>query len=231
METRYCPKCNQQRPRSGFYAKGTCSRCSKRMPKTFIITAYCYQKSNARVRNMELPTYTVEELRTWLITKTNFKELYLNWKRSGYETNLKPSVDRIDENISYTLDNIQLMTWSENKAKGERDSKEGKRYSKVKSVTCLDLETEEFISQYYSLHEADRQTNIKYNTIWSACSLTKRRNGILGKGKQYKWAFTLDYMNIMVQQISEIQNIDLQTKEIKPSQIHYNEGTCLVSIH
>lgn len=230
MKTKYCYKCKQERPKKGFYRRGLCKSCGRKMPKVFITEAYMSQRTNCKTRDMPQPTYTREELQTWLITKTNFKELYLAWKRSGYDKYLKPSVDRINENESYSLDNIQLMTWKENKLKGEQSCKEGKRYHLVRSVCSFDLETEELVEQYYSLHEAYRQTGIRYNTIWSATNKTNQHNGKkLGRAKNFKWQFTLDYLKNTIQDIDN-QERDLQTNPIKPSQIHYNEDTCLVSI-
>jgi hypothetical protein len=44
----------------------------------------------------------------------NFKVLYKNWVKSGYEKNFRPSVDRLDSTKGYSFDNIRLVTWKEN---------------------------------------------------------------------------------------------------------------------
>ncbi len=46
------------------------------------------------------------------------KKLMNEWAKSGFERKLVPSVDRIDDNFGYEIDNIQWITWSENSRKG-----------------------------------------------------------------------------------------------------------------
>ena len=59
-----------------------------------------------------------DEFIRWLIEDTEYRILRLAWQESGYQKNLAPSIDAIDPNIGYTLDNIQLLTWKENNQKG-----------------------------------------------------------------------------------------------------------------
>jgi len=46
------------------------------------------------------------------------KNLYRDWIKSGHVHKLIPTVDRIDNNKGYGLDNIQFLTLSENARKG-----------------------------------------------------------------------------------------------------------------
>ncbi len=46
-----------------------------------------------------------------------FDDLYKAWIYSGCLKNLKPSIDRIDSLVHYTKDNIQMMTWGQNRFK------------------------------------------------------------------------------------------------------------------
>jgi hypothetical protein len=41
------------------------------MPKVFITETHTTQRTNCRARNMPQPTYTRDELQTWLVTKSN----------------------------------------------------------------------------------------------------------------------------------------------------------------
>ncbi len=78
---------------------------------------YGSQKQHSIMRGHELPTYTKEELREWLYSQKLFHVLYDNWKRLNYQKMYRPSVDRKDDFIGYTMDNIQLMTFGENNSK------------------------------------------------------------------------------------------------------------------
>ncbi len=75
------------------------------------------QRTNSRLANRDLPNYTKDRLRVWLMRQHKFFLLYAAWVNSGYLRKLVPSVDRIDNSLPYTLKNIQLMTWEENNKK------------------------------------------------------------------------------------------------------------------
>ena len=48
---------------------------------------------------------------------TKFQKLHSDWVKSNYIPKLAPSIDRIDNNRGYTLDNIQWLTKSQNSKK------------------------------------------------------------------------------------------------------------------
>lgn len=211
--------------------KGLCRTCARKFPKPFLRETYFSQINNSRVRGLPLPNYSFEEFRSWILTQPNFKSLYKAWVNSKFDKYLKPSVDRIKEWETYTLDNIQIITWAENKAKGELDCKEGKRYHITKPICSFDLETEELCAQYFSAHEAQRQLGIKHNTISSAMNLSRKYNGTkLGRGNSFKWMYLLDFITNTLQDIEGVPR-NLELDKIHHSQINYNEDTCLVSIN
>lgn len=63
------------------------------------------------------------------VDKTKFDELRLNWIKSNYDHKLAPSLDRVDNSKGYSLDNIQIITASENSKKERR--KGFKRYGRT----------------------------------------------------------------------------------------------------
>jgi len=94
---------------------------------------YSHQRSNSRKRGHPEPNYSLQELRNWMLSQSIYHELYDNWRTSGYENGLSPSCDRKNASKGYTFKNLQLMTWGENKIKGRKEKRKGKRIKKLQN--------------------------------------------------------------------------------------------------
>ena len=46
-----------------------------------------------------------------------FDEIYEKWEESGFTRHLTPSIDRKNNNLGYTFDNMQWLTVSQNSKK------------------------------------------------------------------------------------------------------------------
>ena len=125
-----CHFCKQRKSRNEFCKhkrsndglNPTCKKCQviiDSRPKRLAIRIYNTQKRSSRRRGHPLPDYDGLWLTTWLMSRDNFKDIHTKWIESDMESNLRPSVDRINPLKPYTKDNIQLMTWGENKKKGK----------------------------------------------------------------------------------------------------------------
>ena len=124
--------------------------------KGVIRVMYKTQIANSKRRKMDLPTYTKEEFRQWLYIN-NFKALYSNWVKSGYEKQIKPSVDRLDDFAPYSFDNIRLVTWKKNKKHQSDDitNANGKCGRICKAVLQLDRNNI-VLAEYHSFNFARR---------------------------------------------------------------------------
>jgi len=134
---------------------------------------YTHQITRSRKRLHLLPEYTLEELTGTLLGMDAFHRLHKNWRLSGYETALRPSIDRLDNSIGYTKKNIQLTTWGANKSNGYTTRKNGTDTKRLKPVNQFTLDGE-FIRNYFSMSEAARQTGIAQGGI-SQCCLNKTK--------------------------------------------------------
>lgn len=103
-----------------------------RSKKGLVSKIYGSQKQHSKSRHQNLPTYSKEELKEWLYSQPLFHVLYDNWKRLDFQKMYVPSVDRINSKISYTIANIQLMTWKENYEKGSKEKSSGKNHYSLK---------------------------------------------------------------------------------------------------
>ncbi len=113
-----CTKCGGDKPDN---SNSWCPACqaAQRRTKTGLVTQiYKDQRHNSKRRGHSMPEYTRLDLQAWLFEQELFHMLHKDWVESGYDRMLVPSVDRIDDEVHYRFDNIQLMTWQENWDKG-----------------------------------------------------------------------------------------------------------------
>lgn len=86
--------------------------------KGLVSQIYGTQKYNQRERGHGTMPYTQEELFDWFVSQPHHLDLMNDYIESGLDKNKVPSVDRLDNTKGYSLDNIQLITWEENRLKG-----------------------------------------------------------------------------------------------------------------
>lgn len=196
-----CTKCHITKPLDQFYARrerkagyrSECKQCcSKRTTAEGRLRDRQYehlhkkiyrgQKGTAKRRDMAPPDYTSAGLAAWLEAQPQFKVLYDTWVASGYDKGLRPSCDRLDDYKSYTLDNLQLGTWDDNREhyfKAVHDGVTTKQCRKVFQYA----RTGEFIQTFHSAQAAKRSTGIDASSILKTCKGRYKTSG------GYVWKF------------------------------------------
>lgn len=159
------------------------TKAYRQTPKGLITLIYANQKMTSAKAKRDLPTYSKQQLYDWMLSQSNFHKIWNNWVQSGFEKDLSPSVDRKDNTLSYTLDNIQLVTWRQNLLNQKTQQKTGIYISKIaRAVAQLSLEGVH-ICTHASLHIAARSLSKKASpsNIAGACE------GKFTKAYGYKW--------------------------------------------
>ncbi len=177
METKICTKCDLVLDISRFRKSGKkltstrseCRDCENKVQELFsrtkrgvVTTIYSSQRESSRKRLHHEPSYTKDELSDWITGQDVFHTLFKEWEKSGYDRWKKPSVDRIDNEIGYTMSNIQLMTWKENNDKGVEDLL-------IKTVYCYTLDGSR-LTKYKSTMAAERATGVLAKNIGLVCN-------------------------------------------------------------
>ena len=160
--------------------KNELKKHKRRTKEGLISQIYYNQKGHSKDRGHNVPSYSREELIEWAFSQTLFHVLYDNWKRLDFQKSYVPSVNRKNDYIGYTMDNIELMTWGENKAKGEYDKKKGINNKNNKAVLKCDSNGY-VLEEYYSISEALRVTGIRH--ISECCK------GKLKSAGGFKWKY------------------------------------------
>ena len=196
---RLCKRCKTSKCLSDFFKNKnkylgrahTCKVCATevirdfgRTKKGLACAIFNGQKSCARYRGMQLPNYSKKELEDWLFSQPTFNSIYEKWVGGHYLKDLKPSIDRIDDYKSYTIDNIQLMTWRGNREKVCKDKINGVNNKQNKAVVATIKGTDK-TTMYYSVAEAARALKISGKNIIYCCKNKPRYKSAGGYTWQY----------------------------------------------
>ena len=129
MNTKICTSCKQFKKESCFgysschkdglrYVCKICDNTRRRIynrtEKGLINRIFAGQLNASKKRGHLPPSYSKEEFLVWILSQKKFHDMYSEWKQLDYPKSHSPSVDRKDDCLGYTIDNIQLMTWIEN---------------------------------------------------------------------------------------------------------------------
>lgn len=98
----------------------------------FLRKLYARMKARTRGKHTKNPEIylglellPIDDFLNWSQNNTDFINLFDQWKQKNYDIRFTPSVDRIDDNKGYSLDNIQWLTHKDNSIKAIN-----KRYKK-----------------------------------------------------------------------------------------------------
>lgn len=198
--TKVCKVCSQDKNVSCFESgknhkdgyRNTCKECVStrvklraRTPEGRIAYLYSQQAGRSKKRGHTAPSHTQNELLSWAYDN-GLIPLHKCWEKSGYNKDLAPSVDRLNANIGYSLSNIRLVTWAENKEKGFEDIKSCEHVTKRHCpVEQLSLDGEH-IAYFKSIALAVKSTGARQAHISSMCSGDDRFKSVKG----FIWRFT-----------------------------------------
>jgi len=140
----------------------------------FFTNVYGQHRSRSNQRGYPIPNYTKQQLRDKFEHTNKFIVLWEWWVLCDFEKYLTPSFYRIDSSKPYTLDNLQLMTWSENDRKGRKE--------RSKSVNQYDLEGN-YLQSFDSISEAVKITGSHQSAIVECCRGNRRTTN------NFKWKY------------------------------------------
>lgn len=197
-----CFKCGKEKELSCFYKHramkdghlNKCKDCTKGDVKSnskkvgdkydsseqgVIRIIYKTQKRNQRFRGHGDLPYSKDELSKWMYDN-GYKDLYKKYISSGKVKDLKPSVDRIDDFKGYSLDNIKMVTWLDNREHQYSDIESGKGTSGKRCKALLKLDKDNnIICEYVSYNSAQRDAG--YSIEYQIKNGVKCRNGFYWK--------------------------------------------------
>jgi hypothetical protein len=199
MEMKVCTKCGEEKNINSFYNESRvldgktsqCKECISKAQSIYYINTknerktaqkkyynqkkwkFIYDGIQQRCHNQNKHNYNRYGGRgiECHITEEELKKLWFRDK--AYEMN-KPSIDRIDNDGNYTVENCQFIEFKENSGKNKR-----------KPILQFDL-SGNFIQEFCSTIEAERQTGFSHKCIGRVA--LGKRNQAYG----YDWIYKND---------------------------------------
>lgn len=189
-----CKTCKKSEPDVSFrVGRSKCICCTAaydaervKSPEGLVRRIFNNQRMTTRKMGRPLPTYNYEELCLWLDNQPEFHTLYWAWVNSGHDKNLIPSIDRKDNNVSYTLDNIQVTTWRQNLLNQKKQNVSCEYiHTGSKAIEQFTLDGQ-FIQRFASLGAAARALN---GSRASASNIGYAAHGKMETAYGFKWAW------------------------------------------
>lgn len=161
--------------RKGVYKAGLPSGMTARGVLTRI---YHAMRGRCREKGRPLPDFTLQEFHERFLNDPLYLKLYRGWIWSAFDKYKKPSFDRIDPLKSYTLGNLELVTWRENR---DRADKTALITSSTQVIMC-DKDGRE-IKMFNSVREAAVAARCQESGIVACCRGRYTQSG------GYKWKY------------------------------------------
>lgn len=139
---------------------------------------YQHQKERSKKWGFPPPSYTLEELHDAFLDCVAFDATFNAWRDNGYQFYDKPSLDRIDPLKPYLLRNLQVLTWRENRRKGDRE----KILTRSTEVVMCDMNGVELRS-FGSTKEAASVSSCNQGLITMCCQGKRNHTG------GYRWKY------------------------------------------
>ena len=133
------------------------------------LTMHSSQRQHSRTRGHIQPSYTPKELEIWLLSQKKFHIIYDEWVSTGYNKQMKPSCDRIEDDKPYSFDNIELKTYGENRSKYSMQKVLGIAVKNdCKPILQYGLDGV-FIKEFHSIAQACRDLGVVSGAVSRVC--------------------------------------------------------------
>lgn len=150
--------------------------------KTRKIATNSYRNQNLKSiqKKLKLPEYTLLELYYWILNHIDYDKLYREWKDSGFNNNLRPSLIMLEWKKPYSFDNLKLVTLYENR---EYIRKYFSSHAIIgRKIGQYDMEGN-LVNKFNSIVEASRKTEAKTKGIHKVLAGTRKTH------KGYIWKY------------------------------------------
>lgn len=111
--------------------------------------------------------FSLEELHNIFLEDKKFDRIYNEWIKSWLNKQFKPSIDRINHKLWYTIKNIHILTWAENRFKQTMERRSRK-------WPVLQILWDKIIKKYISQRQAVKETWLSQSNMSMVLSWKKK---------------------------------------------------------
>jgi len=155
------------------------TRRYRKTQKGVLTNMYSHMKSRHTIN------FSLKEFQEMFLYDNKFLKLYNEWGKNNYNKQFKPSLDRIDCKKGYLKNNVQMLTWAENRFK--QSALDGKRGRKPRVIQMLG---NKIIKIYQSQRHAVKELGISQGNLSSV--LNNKRQTTMGYKFIYETPELLD---------------------------------------
>lgn len=148
-------------------------------PKGVLTNIYHKMIERSNRKGLERPNYSLKEFHSMFLGSPLFMQIFKVWESGGYQYYDIPSIDRENPNGGYTKDNIQIMTWRDNRRKGDRENA-----IRITTPIIMFSMSGDKIREFESTNEAVKVTGFSQGLITACCQ--GRRNHTHGFKFEYR---------------------------------------------
>lgn len=124
-----------------------------------------------KMESRHLVGFSLTDFHNRFLYDKKFNRLFKEWVKRGFNKQYKPSLDRINSKVHYTVDNTQMLTWAENRYKQSLDGKRGRK------GVVLQMLGDKVIARYASQREAVMKTGIAQGNMSSVLTGQRQTAG------------------------------------------------------
>jgi len=147
------------------------TRRYRKTRKGVLTNSYNHQKERRKVE------YSLKEFQEKFMDNKRFIRLHKEWLKSGCKKEMKPTVDRMNCTKGYTLNNIQILTWAENRYKQRME------FKLIRAKKCYMHLNGKIIKIFNSQREAIIKTGLSQGNLSEALNGKRRTCG------GYNWSY------------------------------------------
>jgi len=143
----------------------------RKTPKGLLTNIYQRIKNRCLKYEYSLD-FTLKDIHILFLNDKKFIKLFKFWEKNGYKYYDVPTIDRIDAYKGYEKNNIQILSWLENRKKGDKEC----AIKKWKPIIMTDMDGNK-IKRFESIKRCANETGLNYSLIILVCQGKRNHTG------------------------------------------------------